>query len=108
MRWADDLAVLTFGTDAPLPQPPSAAKQRAERTQQPVPGRIHRVMAASRSSEQVISKFEAKAESGPVLLARRRRLLEGELFGPVPPPNEEGHGRPQVNWVHSQRLFCTL
>jgi hypothetical protein len=34
--------------------------------------------------------------------------LEGELVGTVPPPNEEGHGKPQTNWVHSQRSSCTL
>jgi hypothetical protein len=62
MRWADDLTVSILG-DVPLPHPANAAKKKAERTQQPVPSRIEQVMAASRSSGQDISKFEAKGES---------------------------------------------
>ena len=49
----------------PEPQLASAAKQRAQRMQQQIPDRIETVMAASRSSRQVICKFEATVESVP-------------------------------------------
>ena len=44
----------------PEPQPASAVEDRTQKTQQPIPGRNERVMAASGSSRKVISKFEAK------------------------------------------------